>query len=374
MTVWKDNRYYNLFNAQKQRQPAVTKSSYKDRIEILNKIQHALAKTYKGDIRRALSLDFKKPQVETDLTEIYLVVAEIKHLKQNLHRWMRHHKVSTPLSLLGTSSHYFYEPKGICLIISPWNYPFNLTFSPLVTALAAGNTVIIKPSELTPHCSELMARMIKDLFHENEVALIQGDADTSQELLKLPFNHIFFTGSPTVGKIVMEAASKHLTSVTLELGGKSPTIIDATANLKLAARTIVWTKFLNNGQTCIAPDYILIDTTLKSEFIKHCKTYIQKYYGEDPETSDSYSRIVNHKHFERLKAYLKDAQDSNATFNIGGDAFAEENYIEPTFISNLPEGSKLLTDEIFGPIVPIVEYESLDEAIAFINFPGTRWH
>ncbi|WP_411766795.1 aldehyde dehydrogenase family protein [Winogradskyella sp. A3E31] len=367
MTKGKDNRYQNLFETQKARRNTIGVNTYKERINKLNQLQTALTKTYKSEIRAALHADFKKPHVETDLTEIYLVVAEIKYAKKNLHRWMRRQKVETPIALIGTSSYYYFEPKGICLIISPWNYPFNLTMSPLVAAIAAGCSVIIKPSELTPNSSRVMINMIKELFDEDEVALIEGGIEVSEQLLALSFNHIFFTGSPIVGKIVMKAASKHLASVTLELGGKSPTIIDKSADLKLAARTIVWTKFLNNGQTCIAPDYVLIDTSVKSEFIEHCKTYIKKYYGDDPEKSSSYSRVVNSKHFDRLKDYLKETKNRNATFELGGDVFAEEYFIGPTIISNLPEDSKLLHEEVFGPILSIVEYSTLAEAINYIN-------
>ena len=367
MTKGKDNRYQNLFEAQNVRRNTIGANTYKERINKLNQLQTALTKTYKSEIRAALQADFKKPHVETDLTEIYLVVAEIKHAKKNLHRWMRRQKVETPIALMGTSSYYYFEPKGVCLIISPWNYPFNLTFSPLVAAIAAGCSVIIKPSELTPNSSRVMVKMIEELFGEDEVALIEGGIEASEQLLALPFNHIFFTGSPTVGKIVMKAASKHLASVTLELGGKSPAIIDKSADLKLAARTIVWTKFLNNGQTCIAPDYVLIDASVKPKFIEHCKTYIKKYYGDDPEKSSSFSRVVNSKHFDRLKNYLKEAKNRNAVFDLGGDVFAEECYIEPTLISNLPKDSKLLQEEIFGPILPIVEYNIIVDAIRYVN-------
>ncbi len=212
--------------------------------------------------------DFKKPFLETDLTEIYSIVGEIKFAKRHLKSWLKKQRVDTPFALIGSSSYYKYEPKGVCLIISPWNFPLNLTFGPLVSAIAAGNTVILKPSEMTPYISKVMADIVKDLFDENEVALIEGDVEVSKELLKLPFNHIFFTGSPNVGKIIMKSAAEHLTSVTLELGGKSPTIVDRTANIKAAAQKIAWGKFMNNGQICVSPDYLLIHEDIKDEFIK----------------------------------------------------------------------------------------------------------
>jgi len=234
-----NNTYLEAFNKQKEHQFNLGKTSSRERIKKLNALQRSIQYTYRQEIREALYADFKKPFIETDLTEIYLVIREIKHAKKNLHHWMNKHIVQTPLALFGTSSYYIYEPKGVCLIISPWNYPVNLTFTPLVSAIAAGNPVIIKPSELTPNTSKVMATIIKELFDENEVALFEGEAEVAQSLLKLPFNHIFFTGSPKVGKLVMQAASIHLTSVTLELGGKSPTIIDQTANINTAIEKVL---------------------------------------------------------------------------------------------------------------------------------------
>lgn len=364
---YSNNRYFDLFYKQKENQYKVANTSYKERIKKLMAIKQAIEVTYKDEIREALYNDFKKPFAETDLTEIYQIIGEIKHAKKYLKFWMSNYKVKTPLALLGTSSWYKYEPKGVCLIISPWNYPLNLTFDPLVSAIAAGNTVIIKPSELTPHISGVMAKIIKDLFDESEVALIQGEIETSQELLKLPFNHIFFTGSPKVGKIVMEAAAKNLSSVTLELGGKSPTIIDETANLKSAVKKIVWGKFLNNGQTCIAPDYILIKETIKEDFIETFKTQLNHFFTQDVITSNSICRILNSDHFDRLVNHLEDAKSKNAIIEIGGKSNSDKKFLEPTVISNLPEDASLLQNEIFGPILPIKSYKTLDEVVNYIN-------
>jgi len=364
---YSNNRYFDLFKKQKENQYKVANTSYKERIKKLMSIKQALEVTYKEQIRKALYNDFKKPFAETDLTEIYQIVGEIKHAKKYLRSWMSNHKVSTPLALLGTSSWYKYEPKGVCLIISPWNYPINLTFDPLVSAIAAGNTAIIKPSELTPNTSGVMAKIIKDLFDEKEVALIEGEVETSQELLKLPFNHIFFTGSPKVGKIIMEAAAKNLCSVTLELGGKSPTIIDETANIKSAVKKTVWGKFLNNGQTCIAPDYILINDKVKEEFVKEFKINLKHFFTKDTISSNSICRIVDSNHFNRLMKLLEDAKSKNAVIEIGGERKAKENYISPTLISNLPNDASLLQDEIFGPILPIKTYKTLEDAVTYIN-------
>jgi len=220
---------------------------------------------------------------------------------------------------------------------------------------------------MTLNSSALMAAIIKDLFYEDEVALIEGEVETSTELLKLPFNHIFFTGSPSVGKIVMTAAAKHLASVTLELGGKSPTIIDVTANIKQAAKKIVWGKFLNAGQICVSPDYVLIDESVKSEFIDSCMIYIKKFYSESPESSNSYARIVTPKHYKRLVCHLEDAKSNDAKIVVGGNHDEQSKFIETTIVTDLKEEASLLNEEIFGPIMPIVSYKTLDEAIDYVN-------
>ena len=364
---YSNNTYSELFLKQKINQLNIGNTSYKDRIKTLNRLQRAIEITFREAIKDALYKDLGKPIVETELTEIYAILGDIKHAKSCLRQWMRKQKVDTPISMLGSSSYFKYESKGVCLIISPWNFPFNLTFGPLVSAIAAGNTAIIKPSEMTPNSSALMAKIVAEVFSEDEVALVVGEIETSTELLKLPFNHIFFTGSPTVGKIVMEAASKHLSSVTLELGGKSPTIIDKTANIDKTAKKLMWGKFLNAGQICICPDYVLIDETIKSDFIKACKKWLNTFYTENPMSSNSYGRIVTNKHFERLNSYLDNAKKLNAKIEFGGNTNLESKYIEPTIISDLQPEATLLNEEIFGPILPIVPYESLDMAIAYIN-------
>ena len=364
---YSNNKYSSLFNTQKENQFIVGNSTPKQRIQKLNALKKAIEFTYKDKIRQALFDDFKKPFTETDLTEIYPVISEIKFAKSNLKSWMKRQKVDTPLALIGWSSWYIYEPKGVCLIISPWNYPFNLTFGPLVSAIAAGNTVILKPSEITPNISKVMSEIVTDLFDENEIALVEGEVEVSQELLKLPFNHIFFTGSPQVGKLVMQAAAVHLTSVTLELGGKSPTIIDETVNLKATAKKIAWGKFLNNGQTCIAPDYVLIKDSIKEKFIGALNEQLKMFFTQDASTSDSICRIVNERHFDRLLQYIEDAKSKGATIEIGGKTDSEDNFIEPTVISNLSEDAFLMQEEIFGPILPIKTFSNLNEAVNYIN-------
>ena len=367
MTEYEDNEFNDLFIRQNAHQYKIGNTTYRERIKKLDAVKHALEVSYKEDIRKAMYDDFKKPYLETDLTEIYPVLSEIKFIKRNLKSWMKLQKVDTPLAMLGASSYIKYEPKGVCLIISPWNFPINLTFVPLVSAIAAGNTIIIKPSELTPNASKLMSKIVKTLFSEDEVALVEGEVKVSEELLKLPFNHIFFTGSPTVGKIVMKAASKHLTSVTLELGGKSPTIIDDSANLEKAVKKIIFGKFTNSGQTCIAPDYVFLKDNLRDEFTKLFKENLKQFYSETAEDSKSYSRIVNQKHFERLTSYLEEAKSNQTTIAVGGNSNSEDNYIEPTLVFDVPEDSKLMQNEIFGPILPVKTFANIEETVEYIN-------
>lgn len=362
-----NNTYLEVFNTLKANQFNIGNTTYKERIKKLITLKKALEFSYKQRIREALYSDFKKPFLETDFAEIYPVIDEINFVKRNLRSWMKKQRVDTPIALLGSSSWIRHEPKGVCLIISPWNYPINLTFVPLVSAIAAGNTVMLKPSEMTPNASKVMSDLVKEVFKEDEVILIEGGANTAQELLKLPFNHIFFTGSSAIGKLVMKAASEHLTSVTLELGGKSPVIIDDTINLGRTVKKIIFGKFLNAGQTCIAPDYVLIKDIIKDEFVVLFSKHLKTFYTEHPEASTSLCRIVNKRHFERVKAHLDDAISKHATIEAGGSYNESDHFIEPTLISNLPEEASLLQEEIFGPILPIVTYKTVEEAVDYIN-------
>ena len=320
-------------------------------------------------IQQAVYEDFKKPAEEADISEIYPVMTEIREALSNLKTWAKPSHVEAPLTMVTTSSEIQYEPRGACLIIAPWNYPFNLAIGPLIPCLAAGNTAIIKPSEMTPHTSELIARMIADIFNPEEVHVINGGVDVSQQLLALPFDHIFFTGSPQVGKIVMRAAADHLTSVTLELGGKSPAIIDQEADLKDAAEKIAWGKFLNNGQTCIAPDYVIIDKSQTQRFEQVLIEATNRLFSNngDFKSSSAYGRIVNEKHFNRLNALLHDALNKGATLLLGGDMEADGNYMSPTVLGNIGPDMEVSDEEIFGPILPIIEVGSLEETIEYIN-------
>ncbi|HFB99758.1 MAG TPA: aldehyde dehydrogenase family protein [Phaeodactylibacter sp.] len=355
-----------VFALQQKNQFKVANTTASQRIAKLKKI-HKVVLKYRPQIKEALFNDFRKHPSEVDLTEIYPVTAEIKHTKSHLRSWMRKHRAGTPIAMLGSSSYIHYEPKGVVLIIAPWNFPFNLLFGPLISAVAAGNTVILKPSEHTPYISALMKKMIEEIFEENEVVLLEGGIETSQALLQQPFNHIFFTGAPSIGKIVMAAAAKHLTSVTLELGGKSPTIVDETASIDTAAKRIAWGKFLNNGQVCIAPDYVFVHENKKEAFIEAVKKYVKIFYTEDAEQESSYSRVVNPRHYQRIKNAIDDAVTKGAKVETGANFNDAQNYIAPTVMTNVSQNATLMTDEIFGPVMPVFGFTKIEEVIDEIN-------
>ncbi|MEL0028406.1 MAG: aldehyde dehydrogenase family protein, partial [Perlucidibaca sp.] len=309
----------------------------------------------------------RKPPAEVELTEILPVVAEANDALRNLRGWMRPAGVWPSRMMIGTKGYMQYEPKGRCLIISPWNYPVNLSLGPLVSAIAAGNTVIIKPSEMTPAASRVIATIVAEVFTADEVTVIEGDAPVSQALLELPFDHIFFTGSPAIGKVVMAAAAKHLTSVTLELGGKSPTIVDESADVKLAAQNILWAKFTNNGQTCIAPDHIFVHDRVKDAFVQACRDVLKGVYGEHPQGSDCLARVVNERHTSRVRALLDDAVARGATVLVGGEVDAADRFIAPTLLEGIPDDAKIMSEEIFGPLLPVIGYSDLGQVVERIN-------
>lgn len=355
-----------LFEKQQQNAQNIANTTAKERIAKIKKVMNWMLEN-ESQIADALYADHKKHPAEVKISEIMPVVGEAKFIIKHLTQWMRAEDVDTPLKMVGTISKIIHEPKGNCLIISPWNYPFNLAVKPLLQAIAAGNVVILKPSEVVPHASKLIAKMIAELFDENEIAVVEGDADVSTALLKLKFSHIFFTGSPAVGKIVMTAAAKNLCSVTLELGGKSPTIIDETANVKAAAQAITAMKFLNNGQTCIAPDYIYIHQSKTDEFIQEANAYLAKMYGNDAFQTPDYCRVVNDRHFKRVKGYMEDAVAKGAKIVGGGRSNESENYIEPTLIIDVNDGMKIMQDEIFGPLLPIMQFADNEEVIEYVG-------
>lgn len=362
-------RILQVFEAQKANLQSLKNTKIKERKQKLKLLKKKVFE-YRSKIQEALYQDYKKPAEEADISEIYPVTSEIKHVLSHVDDWAADEHVDTPTTLIGSSAYIQYGPKGNCLVIAPWNYPFYLTISPIVYAIAAGNAVMVKPSEFTPKTTLVLKELLAEVFKENEVAIIQGDHTVSTELLKLKFNHIHFTGSPNVGKIVMEAASKHLTSCTLELGGKSPTIIDDTANLKEAAKKIVWGKYLNEGQTCISPDYILVHQSKKTELIEAMKTEINKRYGTDENArqhNGNLSRIVNAKHFNRVKDLSEDAVNNGAKVAAGAKFDETENYIDPTILTDVSKDSRIMNEEIFGPVLPILTYNTLEEAVQMIN-------
>lgn len=361
------NPYQELFERQMGRYMKVGQHSRKERITKLKALKKALEHTFRQAIREAIYADFQKPFLETDLTEIYPVLAEIRHAERNLQDWMRPRRVSSPLPMVGSRSFIQYESKGVCLILSPWNFPVNLTFGPLVSAIAAGNCCILKPSEATPATSQLMQEIIEALFDPSEIALVQGEVATAQALLELPFHHIFFTGSPAVGRLVMKAASRHLSSVTLELGGKSPAFVDHTAAIDTTAKRLAWGKCLNAGQICVAPDYVLVTERAKEPLVKALVDQLDGFFQGKAEASQSYARIVNDKHLKRLSESLKDATDRGGKILYGGNFDTKSRYFEPTLLEEVPEDARLLEEEIFGPILPIVTVSGVEEAISFIN-------
>jgi len=325
-----------------------------------------------GEIVAALAADFGKPEPEVILTEILPVLQDIRHTLRHLRRWMRSRRVGPTLATFGTASRIQPQARGTCLIIAPWNYPLNLALGPLVSCLAAGNSAIVKPSEMTPATSALIARIVAETFPPDLVTVVEGGRDAATELLALPFDHIFFTGSPAVGRIVMAAAAKNLTSVTLELGGKSPTIIGPGADLARAAQWVAFGKFANAGQTCIAPDHLFVHETVKDAFVTALRARITAAYGADPARSRDLARIVNTHHARRLRGLLDDAVAKGARLVAGGEGQGgqdgrEDTRLAPVLIEAVTPEMEIDAAEIFGPILPIMAYDDVSDVIARIN-------
>ena len=310
----------------------------------------------------ALKKDLGKSAYESFMTEVGFISDEIRLVRKHLKSWSKPHKVRTPLKLFPSLSRIYREPYGVCLIVSPWNYPVQLTLSPLIGAIAAGNCAVIKPSEHSPATSQVLEDIFKDIFPLDYIAVVQGGIDLSTNLLKEKFDYIFFTGSPEVGKIVMTAASENLIPVTLELGGKSPCIVDYNVDIDLASKRIVSGKFLNAGQTCIAPDYLMVHKTVKNDLVSAMVIDLKNFYGNDPQKSPDYGRIINQRHFDRLTRFL---ETGNIIF--GGFTNRDDLYMAPTLIENLTWNDSIMREEIFGPILPIFEFEDLNEVIDQIN-------
>jgi aldehyde dehydrogenase (NAD+) len=310
------------------------------------------------EIINALKSDLGKSAFETYATEIGFILEEISYTLKHIDEWTKVKKVKTPLTLFPGKSYIHPEPYGVVMIISPWNYPFQLCLSPLIGAFAAGNRVVVKPSEFAPEISKVIHKILGQVFTHNEVVVVEGGLEETQALLKQKFDYIFFTGSTGVGKIMMKAAAEHLTPVTLELGGKSPCLIEESANLDIAAKRVAWGKFLNAGQTCVAPDYVMIPRKLQDSFIEKVQGHLKTFYGDNVKASTDYPRIVNNKHFDRLNALIMDHKIA-----IGGEKNREENYLAPTLLKDVDFSDRVMEDEIFGPILPLIPYDRLEDAI-----------
>ncbi|MCQ4085436.1 aldehyde dehydrogenase [Saccharibacillus sp. JS10] len=327
------------------------------RIDALKRLRSGI-ETYQERILSALRADLNKSEGEGFYTEIRLVLGEIDYTLKSLEEWVLPRTVPTSDQIPDGTSKIHPEPYGVTLVIAPWNYPFQLAFSPIVGAISAGNTVVLKPSELTPTVSKISAELIREYFPEEFFAAMEGEVETSTELLREKFDYIFFTGSTQVGKVVMRAAAEHLTPTTLELGGKSPSIVHADANLKSAAQSIVRGKFLNAGQTCVAPDYLLVHEDVRDAFIEELRQEITNKHGEDVMQNPDFPHIVNGKNFDRLNAFLENGEKV-----IGGRSDREQLMIEPTLLQGITWDSPIMQEEIFGPILPMMTYTDLDEVI-----------
>lgn len=331
------------------------------REEQLRKL-HNLIRREQGFIIDALKKDMAKPTLEAYASEVAVTLNEIRHARRNLTSWTKVRRVMTNLPLLPSSSFIVPEPLGVVLIIAPWNYPFQLTMVPLVAAMAAGNCALIKPSELAPYTGMAIEELVTRYLDPGYVSVVNGGPEVSKELLVERFDHIFFTGSARIARIVMQAASRYLTPVTLELGGKSPCIVDKDIKIEYASRRIAWAKFFNAGQTCVAPDYLLVDQGIRDKFVEALTKTVIKFYGTNPRESPYYARIINRPHFDRLYSYM-----DQGNIIIGGQALAQDLYIAPTLIDNVSAVSPVMQEEIFGPILPILTYREFPEAIDFIK-------
>jgi aldehyde dehydrogenase (NAD+) len=330
------------------------------RLEMLNKLKRAVIK-YQDDIIKALYDDMKKPATEAYIAEVYIVLNEIDILLKDTSQWAKPRRVKTSPVLFSAKSFIYPEPYGVALIISPWNYPFQLLIDPLAGAIAAGNCSVLKPSELAPATSVLIAKMIKEEFDPRFIAVVEGGIESSTALLAEKFDYIFYTGSTSVGRVVMRAAAENLTPLTLELGGKSPVIIDEDANLEIAARRIVKGKFFNAGQTCIAPDYLYVHSSIIDNLNSILKEKISEFYGEDPYVSSAYARIINDRHFSRLSKLI------SGNIIYGGKTVPAGRYISPTIINNATWNDPVMQEEIFGPILPVMPFTDLESVISEIN-------
>lgn len=331
------------------------------RMQALERLEK-IVKRNEGEIRHALYQDLHKSSFESYMTEMGMVFSELDFVKRHLKGWMRKKTVPTPLAQFPSRSFVTYEPYGVVLVMAPWNYPFMLCMDPLIGAVAAGNCCILKPSGYAKHVSAVIVKMIREAFPPEFVAVVEGGRAENQELLEQRFDYIFFTGGVTVGRLVMEKAARYLTPVTLELGGKSPCIVDNTANLKMAAKRLVFGKYLNSGQTCVAPDYLLVQEDVKEKFLVYVKHFIRQMFGKEPLKNPDYPRMINEKHYHRVMGLLKDEKAET-----GGYGDEKRLQIAPTVLTGITEGSPVMQEEIFGPVLPVLTFGEIEEAIKLIK-------
>lgn len=351
------NNYENILNTQKEYLREIENISINSRVESLKKLKSAIKK-YEIDIINALHEDLGKSEFEAYTTEVGFIYSSINYALKNIKRWNKVRKVKNDIAQLPGKSYIYNCPYGSVLIIGPYNYPFQLTIEPLIGAIVGGNTAVLKPSEFTPMVEKVIVKIIKEAFEEQYINVVTGDYTVNSELLDLPFDYIFFTGSVNVGKIVMEKASKHLTPITLELGGKSPVIVDSTAKLDIATKRIIWGKFSNAGQTCVAPDYILVQEEIYNEFIEKCKNRIREFYSENVKQNEDYGRIVNDRHMKRLSNIL---EKDKSKILFGGELDFKSRYISPTILGDVNHNDEVMKDEIFGPIMPVIKYKDMKD-------------
>ena len=367
------NPFQETFERLRARRWEMARTDAKERIARLEKLRRTIIERREA-LYQAIHADFRKPSAEVETTEVLMVLSELDHTLKHLAKWMKPRKVGTPVLLTGTRSEVRYEAKGVVLIMAPWNYPFQLTLAPLVAAVAAGNCALLKPSEKTPHTAAFIDQLIRDTFDPAEVTVVLGGAQESQALLELPFDHFFFTGGPKVGRKVMEAAAKFLAGVTLELGGKSPAVVDDTADLDAAAERIVFGKFLNGGQTCVAPDYVYVHASKEEAFVTKLRERVESFYGNTEDArkaTPDFCRMVDDGQFRRVNGLLERSVASGVRVAVGGTVDATSRYIAPTVLTDVKPETPIMEEEIFGPVLPVLRYERLDDVVRHIQ-AGTK--
>jgi aldehyde dehydrogenase (NAD+) len=362
-------RVRRVFEAQRANRWKVAQTTARERKEKLRALRAAIERR-RPELFDAVFADFAKPAPEMEITEVWPTLIEIGHTIRHLAGWMRPRRVGSPLLLAGTHAQVRSEAKGQVLVLSPWNYPFFLAVSPLAAAVAAGNVVMMRTSEKTPRTSAFVRSLVEEVFPEDEAAVLQGGREVADALLDLPFDHFFFTGSTPVGKKVMAAAARHLASVTLELGGKSPAIVDETADVEEAAARITWGKFVNAGQTCVAPDYVLVHESREKDLVRAIEARISAQYGPSDDArreSPDLARIVDRASAQRLQRTLAETVARGAKVAVGGQVDVEQRYVEPTVLVDVPRDSAVMEGEIFGPILPVLRYRDMADAVEFIR-------